>query len=156
MFFSRSVTFASRASSAVGSLAVETSWTLPSTSTTKLAGPVMLSCLSSVVTPLPNATVPRPTPSLSRIGSSFLAPVPDAVPIAIDARPPLHARGDACTAMSPCDAALACLALPGGYCASDCAACDGTCVETGRLGPTCMASCTSDADCRRDEGYVCD
>lgn len=29
-------------------------------------------------------------------------------------------------------------------------------METGRLGPICMASCTTDADCRGDEGYVCD
>ncbi len=34
--------------------------------------------------------------------------------------------------------------------------CDGACVETGRLGELCAKRCTSDADCRADEGYVCD
>ncbi|MEO6774442.1 MAG: sialidase family protein [Kofleriaceae bacterium] len=67
-----------------------------------------------------------------------------------------HARGEACVTDATCAPALTCLALPGGYCASGCEACDGTCVETGRLGPTCMASCASDADCRGDEGYICD
>ncbi len=47
--------------------------------------------------------------------------------------------------------------LPGGACASSCEACDGgTCVETGTLGSVCLASCTSNEDCRADEGYVCD
>jgi hypothetical protein len=46
--------------------------------------------------------------------------------------------------------------LPGGTCASSCEPCSGTCVETGRLGPVCLASCTTDQECRSDEGYVCD
>ena len=82
-------------------------------------------------------------------------PVADAT-LAPDAAPPPHARGEPCTIHDACAPPLACLALPGGYCASGCDTCDGTCVETGRLGPTCLASCTTDADCRRDEGYVCD
>lgn len=34
--------------------------------------------------------------------------------------------------------------------------CDGTCVELGRIGDVCAKPCTADADCRVDEGYVCD
>jgi hypothetical protein len=44
----------------------------------------------------------------------------------------------------------------GGYCMSaGCTACDGACVGTAR-GELCMAACTRDADCRANEGYVCD
>lgn len=44
----------------------------------------------------------------------------------------------------------------GGYCASaTCAACDGACVGTAQ-GELCMAACTRDAQCRTNEGYVCD
>ncbi len=53
-----------------------------------------------------------------------------------------------------------CLQAPGGYCASTCGAtgtaCDGTCVATARDGELCMQSCARDADCRADEGYLCD
>jgi hypothetical protein len=52
---------------------VVTSWTLPSTPTTIDTGPVGRRSFISLATPRPYATVPRPTPSLSRIGSSFLA-----------------------------------------------------------------------------------
>jgi hypothetical protein len=49
---------------------------------------------------------------------------------------------------------------PGGYCTSPCgltgSACDGTCVATARAGELCMKSCTADAECRTDEGYLCD
>ena len=50
--------------------------------------------------------------------------------------------------------------MPGGYCTSACGAtggpCDGACVESVRAGELCMKACTSDGDCRREEGYVCD
>ncbi|MEO8553815.1 MAG: hypothetical protein ABI678_27770, partial [Kofleriaceae bacterium] len=76
---------------------------------------------------------------------------------AIDAPPPSPGpRGGACTSDTSCAPALVCLGLPGGYCASTCDACDGTCVDTGKLGPICLAACTSDRDCRTDEGYLCD
>jgi len=59
-----------------------------------------------------------------------------------------------------CADTLRCLPAPGGYCASSCgltgAACDGACVATARDGELCMQSCTSDADCRAAEGYLCD
>lgn len=70
------------------------------------------------------------------------------------------ARGGRCSATVSCQAGLSCAPLPGGYCASSCGVtgepCDGTCVETGRAGEVCAATCASDADCRSDEGYVCD
>jgi hypothetical protein len=83
-------------------------------------------------------------------------PAPDAPP------PPLlpGARGDACAADHPCGQGLRCAPLPGGYCGSPCgfdaASCDGTCVETGRMGELCLKSCTRDDDCRSTEGYLCD
>jgi hypothetical protein len=75
------------------------------------------------------------------------------------AAPLLGIRGDTCT-NSSCGDGLACAPLPGGYCASSCevhgAACDGACVDTAQLGVLCAKRCTRDADCRTDEGYVCD
>ena len=60
-----------------------------------------------------------------------------------------------------CAAGLLCLPLPGGYCTSYCgdgAGCGpgAVCVESVSSGEGCMAICDSDADCRADEGYVCD
>jgi len=56
---------------------------------------------------------------------------------------------------------MMCFPLPGGYCASSCgltgAACpDGRCVETARGGEVCAKGCAADAECRVDEGYLCD
>lgn len=62
--------------------------------------------------------------------------------------------GGPCTA---CSAGEHCLAsFPGGYCAASCGACAGTCVEVTRAGEQCLASCTTDSECRVDEGYLCD
>jgi len=68
------------------------------------------------------------------------------------------ARGAACSAEHACADGLSCAPLPGGYCGSLCGvgACDGTCVETASGGELCLKRCTHDADCRADEGYVCD
>jgi hypothetical protein len=75
-------------------------------------------------------------------------------PVPIDAAPPR--RGAACTDDAACGG-LACLATPGGYCASACGTgCDGACVATARTGELCLARCTADRDCRTAEGYVCD
>ena len=53
-----------------------------------------------------------------------------------------------------------CGPLPGGYCASMCGAtgdpCDATCVATAKGGDLCMKTCSTDDDCRKAEGYVCD
>jgi VCBS repeat-containing protein len=50
--------------------------------------------------------------------------------------------------------------MPGGYCTASCAtdACPpgSVCAPTGRGGELGVAACTRDADCRADEGYVCD
>ena len=59
-----------------------------------------------------------------------------------------------------CGERLDCVSrLPGGYCASVCGvghgACDGACVDT-RDGELCAKGCTTDRDCRVDEGYLCD
>lgn len=92
----------------------------------------------------PSPQLPAPTP------------IPDAAPIdaSVDAASPrLGLRGERC----PCADDLSCTDLPGGYCAvASCATCDGACVDTAKFGELCAASCTSDHDCRVDEGYVCD
>ena len=50
--------------------------------------------------------------------------------------------------------------MPGGYCTAQCGVGDcpdgSVCVPTGRMGDLCAAACTTDADCRADQGYVCD
>ena len=95
---------------------------------------------------------PSPAPALAPA-------IPDAT--VVDAPPPLARRGEACGEAHACRAELACAPDPGGYCSSACGlagtACgDGTCVATARSGERCLASCTSDADCRSAEGYLCD
>ncbi len=93
-------------------------------------------------------------PSTSAVpAASVPAPAVVTADAAISAPP---ARGSRCTATS-CPEGLACLGLPGSYCASPCGAgCDGACVETASLGEVCLATCTRDADCRTHDGYTCD
>jgi hypothetical protein len=81
--------------------------------------------------------------------------MPDAA--ALDAAPIAKLRGEACGAAA-CADGLSCLAIAGGYCASPCTACGsgGSCTETWRAGALCLASCTTTADCRAAEGYLCD
>ena len=62
---------------------------------------------------------------------------------------------------SDCAAGLTCGFGPGGYCTAFCASdqdCPGkgVCTSTVRAGRLCMSRCESDADCRADEGWVCD
>jgi hypothetical protein len=75
--------------------------------------------------------------------------------------------GDACTPdrASPqgtCSAGQLCMPAPGGYCTSPCGATGAPCPEGSvclpsvRGGEMCARSCASDADCRADQGYVCD
>ncbi len=83
-----------------------------------------------------------------------------------DAEPAGGRRGAACTPSeaSPagtCGDGLFCLPpAPGGLCTSFCGAdgvaCDGVCTTSSRAGNLCLAGCQGDADCRIDEGYVCD
>ena len=91
-------------------------------------------------------------------GSAPVQPAPPAPPP--PTAPALAARGQACSREAGCAAGLLCGPLPGGYCASFCGdvgtACDGACVETGTAGEMCLAKCTSDDQCRKAEGYVCD
>jgi hypothetical protein len=73
--------------------------------------------------------------------------------------------GDACapdraSPQSTCPAGALCAPMPGGYCTAPCGvdACPAgsVCVPTGRMGELCAATCAADADCRADQGYVCD
>jgi hypothetical protein len=69
--------------------------------------------------------------------------------------------GTPCDDQRACGPELSCdLRLPGGYCSTPCTpagtACGtGTCVEQPAI-DVCRASCQTTADCRADEGYVCD
>jgi hypothetical protein len=70
--------------------------------------------------------------------------------------------GGACTAperfqRGTCREGLSCAPLPGGYClaTAPCSA-DAAVVPTMRIGEVCAKPCTSNADCRVSEGYVCD
>lgn len=98
---------------------------------------------------------PRPPPS---------PPTPDAIAVTPDAPPDAApaALGAACGPEQPCEEGARCLAWPGGSCAR---ACDASCGPAGRCvelvladGPAerCLPACTTDADCRADEGYACD
>ena len=84
----------------------------------------------------------------------------DAVPAAPPAR-----VGDACAPdrerpQSTFPDGTLCAPLPGGYCTAQCTVTDcptgSVCVPTGRMGDLCAAACQNDADCRADQGYVCD
>jgi hypothetical protein len=61
---------------------------------------------------------------------------------------------------SDCPPNTLCAPAPGGLCTAFCydTACpDGSvCVDSPRMGQACMQRCSSDSDCRRSEGYVCD
>jgi hypothetical protein len=50
-----------------------------------------------------------------------------------------------------------CANLAGGYCTAACElGCTASCVPTPSTGALCMKHCDADAQCRVDEGYVCD
>jgi len=79
----------------------------------------------------------------------------------LDVPPALALRGEACGVVA-CAEGMTCTPQPGGYCASACTPgavgeCpEGECVATARSGAQCLARCTTDAECRTSEGYVCD
>ena len=107
----------------------------------------------------------RPTPTGPGTGSAGGSAGAGAGSTTPPLPPPATAIGGACAPdrenmQSTCAAGALCMPLPGGYCTAPCAtaACpDGSvCVPTGRMGELCVAACATDADCRADEGYVCD
>jgi hypothetical protein len=106
---------------------------------------VVAACSSA--SPPRQLPVPRPAPT-----------PPDARPVDAGLTAPSPGlRGEACSSARPCDAALTCAPLAGGYCTSACeAGCGEACVETPRAGELCMKRCETDRECRVDEGYVCD
>ena len=120
---------------------------------------VFAAACSAPSKPAPAPAPPAPLPVASPVASI------DAAPAAAAAEPVGAARGDACmpfgSPQGTCADGLLCFPAPGGYCTSFCGATgtacdDGVCMETGRGGAACAKSCTSDADCRTGEGYVCD
>jgi hypothetical protein len=78
-----------------------------------------------------------------------------------DGTPPAGAPvGAACTAGSDCQDG-SCLGLPGGYCTrADCvnAGCPAgsTCFQLSGGSSACFKDCAAAADCRGEEGYICD
>ncbi len=94
------------------------------------------------------------------------APAPaEPVEVEAPAEAPPGGVGAACEGppMTPstCDEGMVCGFGPGGYCTAVCfggSACpgDGVCTSTVRAGRLCMARCQTDADCRVEQGYVCD
>lgn len=80
-----------------------------------------------------------------------------------DAGPPPGAGiGDGCTSYRDCADGLACFtgpSIPGGYCTRSCSS-DTDCGAGGfcyrfPTGGLCGEACTTDDQCRRSEGYVC-
>ena len=69
--------------------------------------------------------------------------------------------GDSCGVHRDCASGFCVAGLPGGYCteacqtSEDCGA-EGSCWEVGPARRLCLLNCEEDADCRVDEGYVCD
>jgi len=118
-----------------------------------VAAAVAASACSSPPAPVSGAKVrpdPRPRPPVDAV-----AVVPPGV------------RGQACTPddtdlAGTCSPGLLCMPAPGGYCLSFCGGIGGACeagavcTESPRGGTLCLAGCRSDADCRGEEGYVCD
>src|SRR4051812_1453779 len=119
------------------------------------------------------AKPPPPGPGGAPVGSTSVAPVspPASMPAAPGAPPAAPAAagriGDACAPdlanpRSTCGAGQLCMPAPGGYCTSPCgatgAACPAgsTCLPSVRGFEMCSRSCASDADCRAEQGYVCD
>ncbi|HVM95074.1 MAG TPA: hypothetical protein VMT89_01740 [Candidatus Acidoferrales bacterium] len=71
------------------------------------------------------------------------------------------AVGDACTSDASCAGRTCFDSLPGGYCTQiNCATngcpAESTCFDTSDGGSACYKTCTSPAQCRTAEGYICD
>jgi len=81
-----------------------------------------------------------------------------------EAEPPGAPVGSGCEGppftQSSCETGLMCGFGPGGYCTAFCTTdddCpgDATCTSTVRAGRLCMARCATNADCREDQGWLC-
>jgi hypothetical protein len=122
---------------------------------TVCARALFIVALAACCAPAAALTPPEPLPT-PRAHTHQLAPADAGVATIVPG-----VRGAACTATTACSAGLTCLSLTGGDCASRCGlggddTCTaGACVETAD-GDVCLVSCATDADCRVDDGYVCD
>ena len=121
---------------------------------------IVLACLIAACSSTATSTPPPAAPAPA-------APLP-AAPAPAPAPPVIAGHiGDACTPdrtnmQSTCGANQLCMPAPGGYCTMPCGAtgapcpAGATCLPSVRGGEMCARSCASDADCRADQGYICD
>lgn len=132
---------------------------------------LLLSCVVVAACSSPGRPPPAGGGATATAGSAGSAADPGAsrppdVPPAPPAPPPGKV-GDACkpdraNPQSTCEAGQLCFPTPGGYCTSPCGAtgapcpAGSVCLPSVRGGEMCARSCASDADCRADQGYVCD
>lgn len=125
---------------------------------------MLLVCVVVACAPHKPPSEPEPAPS----SGSPAAAAPAGTALAPSPTATAAGRvGDACrpdfaNPRSTCGAGQLCMPAPGGYCTGLCGAtgapcpAGSACYPSVRGGELCGRTCTSDTDCRVEEGYICD